>query len=132
MLPQVKTPTPLSTIITCPAAPHPRVEPLLKPLRVQPSHPAHIAPPRVKHAPSTTIDPYTNPCIEVVYNRKKTSPSIPTKPNSDSPRQVQRHLLRTPINDGANFCAQAAQHLVAQHMFNSPYTFHIYNNKVNK
>ena len=100
--------------------------------KVQPYQRAYISPPRVQHAPSPTIDPSTNPWIEVVYNRKKTSPSIPTKPNSDSPRQVQRHLLRTPINDGANFCAQAAQHLVAQHMFNLPYTFHIYNNKGNK
>ena len=78
MLPQVQTPTPLSTIITRTAAPDPRAESVLQPLRVQPSQTAPIAPPRVKHAPSPTNDPYTNPCIEVVYNRKKTTLSIAT------------------------------------------------------
>ena len=105
-----------------------RAKPVVKYPRVRPSQTAYSAPPWAQHAPSPTIDPSTNPCIEVFYNRNKTTPSIPTKPKPYLPCQVQHYLRLTLLNGGSNFCAQSAQHLVAQHMLNLPYAFHIYNN----
>ena len=125
MLPQVQSQTPLPTVITCTAAPYPRVEPFVQTFRVQTSKPVPIAPTRVQHAPSPTLDLSTNPWIEVIYNGKKNNPSIPTKPNPDLSLQVQHCLCCTLLNGGTSFCDQASHHLVADNMLNLPYDFHI-------
>ena len=84
----------------------------------------------MQHAPSPTIDKSTNPWTELLYNRKKPPPNITTKPKPDLLRQFQpRHTL---INVGTNFRAQAAQIIVAQHVFNLTYDFHIYNKQGKK
>ena len=80
MLPQVHTQISLLDIFTFSATPAPRVELVLQTPRAQPSMTAPISPPRLQHAPSTNFDPFTNPWIEEVYNRKNNSPSIPTNP----------------------------------------------------
>ena len=66
MLPTVAIPNPLPNPVSCPDTPAPREEPLVKPLRVQPSHLAPTALPRVKNSPSPTNDTPTNSWIEVV------------------------------------------------------------------
>ena len=63
ILPQVQNKILLSTVITHPDTPAPRVEPVVKNTRVQPSKPVNIAHLRVKHEPSPTIDPSLNPWI---------------------------------------------------------------------
>ena len=65
MLPQLQTQIPLPDIITRLAASALRVEPVVKPSRVQPYMTASISPPRVQHAPSPTFDPFTNPSIKI-------------------------------------------------------------------
>ena len=128
MLPTVPIPTPM----TRPATQDLRVEPVVQPPRVKPSQPAPKEPLRVQHTPSTNIDPYTNPWIDLVYNRKKTTPDIQTKPKQSLPRQVQHRLRCTPLNIGTNFRAQYTQYIVAQHVFNLPYYLNIYNKKGKK
>ena len=49
-----------------------------------------------------------------------------------APWQVQHKLCRYPRNVGTNFRTQAAHHLVANHLFKLPHTYHIYNNQVKK
>ena len=56
---QVHNQTPLPTLITHSDAPDLSVKPFLQALRVQSSNPAHVSPPMVKHATSSTIDPST-------------------------------------------------------------------------
>ena len=132
ILPVVPILTPLSPSITCPDTPSLRLVPVVQPQRVKPYEPANTAPPRVKRAPSPAIDPYSNPCIEVVYNNNNTTPTIPTEPKPALPCQVQHFLRRTPINVDTNLCAQSAKHLAAQHMFNLPHAFRVYNSEGKK
>ena len=49
-----------------------------------------------------------------------------------APRQFQQRLRRSPRNFRQNFRTQAAQHLVAKHIFNLPHDFHIYNRQGGK
>ena len=59
------------------------------------------------------------------------SPQIPkARKKNEAPRQVQHRLRRSPRNPRKKFSTQAAQHLVANHIFNLPHAFHIYNKQL--
>ena len=132
ILPAVPILTPLSPPINRPDTPDQRLVPVMQPSRVQSYQPAPTAPLRVQHTTSHAIDPSTNPCIEVVYNHKKTNPTIPTEPKPALPYQVQHRLRCTLLNARTNFREQVTHHIMEQHMFNLPHAFHIYNNKGKK
>ena len=64
MLLQSQTPNPAPIIISYPDAPAPRVEPTFQPTRMQPYMKARKSLLRVQHAPTSILDPITNPWIK--------------------------------------------------------------------
>ena len=64
MLLQSQTPNPAPIIISYPDAPAPSVEPTVQPTRVQPYMKARKSLLRVQHAPTSILDPITNPWIK--------------------------------------------------------------------
>ena len=61
------------------------------------------------------------------------SPQIPkARKTQAAPRQVQHCLRCSPLNLRKQFRTQAAQHLVANHLFNLQHAFHIYNKQEGK
>ena len=109
--------------------PDPRLEPVLKPPRVQLIQPAPIPPTILQPSTSPSLDPDPNPWIRK-FTKYLKSPQIPkSRKTQAAPWQVQHRLCHSPRNFKQNFRTQAAQHLVANHLFYLPHYFHIYNNQ---
>ena len=76
---------------------------------------------------SPRFDPHPNPWIKS-FKKYLKSPQIPKAGKTQAaPQQVQHHLRRSLRNFRTKFRTQEAQHLSANHIFNLPHTFPIYN-----
>ena len=96
-------------------------------LRVE--HSAPTSPSREQPSTHPRLDPHQNPWIKKNTKYLKT-PQIPKSRNTQAaPRQVQHRLRRSLWNFRQHFRTQAAQHLIANHLFNLQYALHIYNDK---
>ena len=106
-----------------------RVELVSQPPMVQLLQLEPTPPPRLNPSTPPILDPNPNPWIKKITKYLK-SPQIPkARGKQAAPRKVQHRLHCSPRNFRQNFRTQAAQHLVANHLFNLPHSFHIYNNQ---
>ena len=103
-----------------------------QPPRVQTLQSTPTPPPILQSSTSPSLDTHPNPWIKKIAKYLK-SPQIPKARKTEvAPRQVQHRLRRSPRKFRQNFCTQAEQHLVANHLFNLTHNFHIYNKQGGK